>query len=348
MSQLAQDERLTRRVGAITIGLLVFAFVFFVFIADRIEWRSHVRIQVFFRHSGTLREGAPIVIGGRTIGKVESLARSPHGAPGPLGGDEGIVAVVAIESAMAKRITRGGDVFVASRGLLSERYLEIGPAPDPDAPPLADGDQFLGHAPPSFDGVIQRTWIDLTIAKRFADEVSPDFEALRVELRKLATTMDGLVPNVAGIASLGFEVDGLINEAHRLREVTLGGDAGLAQLSAMLDQSRVTIAQARRMLDTLGAKASVLAASFTALGNRFGTRGPAAVKAIELAIARVRAAVDKIDPLIAKVQDINDRIARGEGSLGRLSRDPEFPEDAKALGKILKRHPWLILARPKD
>ena len=38
----------------------------------------------------------------------------------------------------------------------------------------------------------------------------------------------------------------------------------------------------------------------------------------------------------------------GEGSLGRLMADPEFADDAKDLGKIMKRHPWRILERPKD
>jgi hypothetical protein len=52
--------------------------------------------------------------------------------------------------------------------------------------------------------------------------------------------------------------------------------------------------------------------------------------------------------LLAKVAEINARIARGEGSLGKLMKDPEFPEDAKALGKIMKRQPWRIIQRPAD
>jgi hypothetical protein len=29
-------------------------------------------------------------------------------------------------------------------------------------------------------------------------------------------------------------------------------------------------------------------------------------------------------------------------------QDPEFPEGAKDLGKIMKRQPWKIIARPHD
>ena len=43
-----------------------------------------------------------------------------------------------------------------------------------------------------------------------------------------------------------------------------------------------------------------------------------------------------------------DIIARGEGTIGRIQHDPEFPEDAKELGKILKRTPWRVIGHPQD
>ena len=56
--------------------------------------------------------------------------------------------------------------------------------------------------------------------------------------------------------------------------------------------------------------------------------------------------IDKIDPLLAQVEAVQQHIARGDGSLLKLMHDPEFPEDAKELGKILKRQPWKIINRP--
>ena len=32
----------------------------------------------------------------------------------------------------------------------------------------------------------------------------------------------------------------------------------------------------------------------------------------------------------------------------KLANDPEFPEDAKDLGKILKREPWRVVGHPQD
>lgn len=338
---LVQDERLTRKVGAVAIVVGLAAIVFVVAIADRIEWGARTRITVELASSGGLREGAAFTVAGRTVGEVESIALSPSG---------GVAVGVSLEADEAARIGRGGDVFVTSRGTFGERYLEIGPDPDPDGPHLREGDRLIGREPPSLDRVLQRTWDNLTIAKQFAEAVAPEFAAFRDQLRALGTTLDELFPpaNLIGVAALGVEVQGLVDEARRLRDVSLGGEVGLVAIGAVLDRARATIAQAREVLDGLEGKAGLLATRLDTVRARVDKRGPAAVAAVELAIARLRTALDKIDPLLAKVADINGRLARGEGSIGRLMKDPEFPEDAKELGKMLKRQPWKLFARPKQ
>jgi len=346
VSLLAQDSRLARRVGVVTLLVLAAAAAFVLFVYDRIEWGSHIRIAVYFHRTGGLHEGAAFVVAGRPIGSIESIALVPRGAAGtPLGGEEGVVAIVALAADEAARVTRGGDVFVASRGPFGESYLEIGPAPGP-GPSLAAGDKFLGKDPPTLDRVLQRTWDNLQITREFVEQIRPELDALRGQLRVLARNLDGLVPDVVGVASLGIEVRGMLDEARQLRDVALGGEAGLAHLGDTIDQARATLALARQTFGVLGPKATALAASARALRDRLDKRVPAATEAIEQAIAKARAAIDKIDPLLAAIADLNDRLARNEGSLGRLMHDPEFPEDAKELGKILKRQPWKIFDRP--
>jgi ABC-type transporter Mla subunit MlaD len=339
VSLLAQDERLTRSVGACVLVLLAAAITFVVFVYDELELRDRVRIDVTFEQAGGLREGAPFVVAGRAVGEVESIGLVPQG---------GVVVTVAILKDEAARITRGGDVFVTSRGALGARYLEIGPAPA-DGPSLAENSSPLrGREPPSIDRVMQRTWDNLNVAKDFAAAVRPEMDALRARLAELGTTLEQLSPNLVGVAGLGVEVSGLMAEARTLRDVTLGGDAGRAQMTDVIAQARATFARARGLLDELRPRLRALQASTGALRARLGERGPAAIAAVELAIDRIRAAIDKVDPLLAKVQDLNARIARGEGSLGKLANDPEFPEDAKALGKIMKRQPWRVIQRPAD
>jgi phospholipid/cholesterol/gamma-HCH transport system substrate-binding protein len=354
VSFAAQDERLTRRVGAITLVLLTFAIAFALFIAPRIEWGRHVRVRVYFHHTGGLREGAPVVVGGRAIGRIEAVGRSPHGAPGPLGGDEGIVVTAAIAASAIDLVARDGDIFIASRGPLSERYLEIGPAPESAGPSprrLTEGDELLGRDPPTLDRVLERTWNNLTVAREFGRAIRPELDVLRQRLAELGATLDAIAADVGGAAgAIGLFVDlaALRAEARALREVGLGGDRGLAQLDAVVAGTRALLARARGALDALDPSVAAFSASAGALRDRLAARGPSVVERFERAIATTRAAIARLDPLLAKVADLRVRLERGEGSLGRLMRDPEFPEDAKELGKILKRQPWKVIDRPPN
>ncbi len=340
------DRSVARRVGAVAMLVVAAAVAFVVFALDRIEWGSHVRIGVYFHDTGGLREGAPFVVGGRTVGKIESIALSPRGAPGPLNGDEGIVAIVAIDAAAAREISRGGDVFVASRGLLSDRYLELGSAPVPGTR-FREGDPILGRDPPSMDRVVQRTWDNLTTAARFFAEVRPELDALRAQVATLSATLGSLLPDAPGVASLLIDVARLREEAARA-EAGIGGRAGLDRFGGLIDHAQRVGAELRKQLAVLGQRADALQAALAVARGRLGAGADRMIDQLSVAIERGKAAIAKLDPLLAQVDALNERLARGEGSIGKLMHDPEFPEDAKELGKILKRQPWRVIARPHD
>lgn len=340
MSLLAQDAHLTRRVGAIGLVLIGLAIGFFVFIYDQIEWGSYTRVRIFFHSTGGLTEGAPFVVAGKEVGHVEAIALSPRGAVSPLQGDEGVVISVAIQTKWARRIVKVGDVFVTSRGALSGKYLEIGP-PLQQGPTLRNGDVLLGRDPPSLDRVLQRTWENLLTARAFIEQVRPEMQALRSELDALTKTLDEIAPQ----EHFREDVAALIDEGRRTY-AALGGDQGLDRTKATMDRGEATIAQARKTIEQLRTSADALSASLGSMRGRLGTKGTEAFDKVGIAIDRVRVVIDKIDPLLAQIEAIQQHIARGEGSLLKLANDPEFPEDAKELGKILKRQPWRILDRP--
>lgn len=348
MSLLAQDERLTRRVGAVTLVLIALATVFFVFVYDQIEWGKRIRLKVYFQATAGLREGAPFVVAGNTVGQVESIALVPRGTHPLLGDEDGVEVTVALSERQARRIQYGGDVFISSHGVLSSKYLEIAPPPEPapgEPPPrsLREGDQIRGRDPPSLDGVLNRTWDNLTNAAQFAAAVRPELNALTAAVDELRATLGGIAPDVR----LADDLDALIEEGRRTY-AALGGEAGIDRMGAVANRAGNVIAEARSTIAKLRASADKLSASISVLRDRLGTRGAEALDHVELAIARVRAAIDKVDPLLAQIDALQAHFARGDGTLLKLMRDPEFPEDAKELGKILKRQPWKIIDRPPN
>lgn len=345
MSLLAQDQRVTRVVGAIAMSLAVLAIVFFVFLWDRIEWGERVRLRVYFGSTGGLQEGAAVIVAGKDVGHVESITfatRPKH--------DDGVIVVIAIEAGWAKRVEANSDIFVTSRGALSGRYLEIGPHTQttkfPVGTTLADvaRDKNLeldGREPPTLDRVLQRTLDNLNTTSAFAADVKPALAQLQGELDALQATIARIAPDIA----LRADLVALMAEG-RQTYAALGGDAGIARMGDVMDRGGNVISQARGVIAQLRTSANVLGASVETLKSRINTHGATAIERVELAIDRIKAAIDKIDPLLAQAELLQQHIARGEGSLLKLMNDPEFPEDAKELGKILKRQPWKILDRP--
>ena len=341
MTLLAQDQRLAQRVGAITIVALVALIAGFVFLLDRIELGAPVRIRVMFHRTGGLHEHAPLVAGGQPIGRIEAITPLPHGASGPLGGDVGVAVTVAIDGDNAWKVPAGAEIFVSSRGALSDRYLEVAAPSGPPGAAVRDGQALRGIDPPSLDNVLQHTWANMTTFKIFVETVKPELTALRTQVAELRRQLAGLVPDPALVA----DTRALIAAAGATY-AALGGAPGVAAIRAMTSDARQTLADLRAAIDLLAPRAATIAADITRVRGHLAASDP--IARAEQAIAQVRAALDRLDPLVARLDELGQRLAAGEGSLGRLMSDPEFPEDAKDLGKIMKRHPWRIIAKPHD
>jgi hypothetical protein len=354
MSLFAGQERRQARVGAIVLVVLLAAVAFVVFLADKIEVTSQVRFTVAFHHAGPLHAGAPVVVAGQVVGEVESIRPAPRG---------GVTAHVRVEADKAWMIDANGEFFVSSRGPLSERFLEVGPQPcerrpetrprectDASVVPHRDiraGDEVRGVDPPSMDRVLQRTWDNLQTTRRFVESVRPELEALLANIDTLRATIDG-VQTVPGEWARLFSEAGAMLVAFDETRALLGGSDGVDAMRATVAEGRAVAAHAETKLDTVLARWTELRAGLDALSARMSTQGGAASVKLGEAIDRARAAMAKLEPLREKIQAIRDRLARGEGSIGKLMKDPEFPEDAKELGKILKRQPWKIIGHPPD
>ncbi|HEY0476911.1 MAG TPA: MlaD family protein [Kofleriaceae bacterium] len=349
---LAQDPRLAQRIGALTLLSIAAIAAAFVFLLDRVAIGSPVRFRVLLHHSAGLHDHAPLIVAGQPIGRIASVLPVPHGAPGPLGGDVGVAVTIELARDDAWKVPAGATIFVASRGPLSDRYLEVAPPTGDPGPAITDGAELRGIDPPSVDNVLQHTWANLTTFRLFVEAVRPELAALRSQLTTLRTRLDAITGDLraagdpAALAALGDATRGLVAAGTRTYETALGGGPGVAQLVATVRDARDAIAEIRAALDVLEPPARAAVADLARIRGQLAAGDP--VERARQVIATLRGALDKLDPLLATLADLGDRIARGEGSVGRLLRDPEFPEDTKELGRYLKRHPWKLLERPPN
>ncbi|HTJ45738.1 MAG TPA: MlaD family protein [Kofleriaceae bacterium] len=339
MSLFAGQERRAEIWGGVVLVVLAAAVVFAIFFAGRIHIGRHVRAQVVFDQVAGLGEGAAVMVAGRKVGSVESIS---------LEGKD-VIAYVRIDEGRRDMVPVNGDFFVSSRGVLSERYLEIGPPRDGGAPgrPIADGDRVQGSSPPTLDRAIQRTWDNLEVARAFASDVGPQARAFTTELRALAATIDELDPGVRGWGGLADQWSDAFDQAKTAWATIDQAGADPARLEQLADSAAGTILAARKSLALVRARATLVASAFDRIRAHAATGG-AGLDRLRAALADFDRTAAKLDHALAQAQALADAFARGEGSIARLANDPEFPEDAKELGRILKNQPWRVVGHPVD
>lgn len=331
------EPPLQRRVGAVALCVILAAAVFEVAIAPRLPAKGVV-LEVDFAHVGGLQEGAPVMQAGRTVGRVTSITLAP--GEGPV---RTLVRLRVPRWALA-RIPLNADVFVSSKGFLSSRYLELGPPPGGAAPgrTVHAGDRLQGATPPSLDRAMQRTWDNLQRTRAFAEAVAPEARALRDAALALSVTLGQVEPRPGAYAELGLRLRALVVGVERLTDELAAAGAEPARLAALAGRARGLVADARAALATLDAAARPVVADV----DRLGAAGVGLRERLAAAIAAGERSLAASDRLLASTEALLALVARGEGSAARLANDPEFPEDAKELGKLLKRQPWRVLGHP--
>jgi len=344
------EPRAQAVVGAVVIGMIAIAAVFVVAIWPRLDFGSGVRVRVAFAHVAALHEGAPVIIAGETIGTVESIGLVQPGAVAvehPLYLTGGAVAIVRLDRGKRGRFARNAEVFVSSRGLLSARYLELGPPADgsPPGPPIEPGALVRGVDPPTLDRALQRTWDNLVRSRAFLDAVGPEADALRRQLEALAATLATIEPMPGAAGALLGHLRALLSEVRTLRATLDGAGADPDALYALADRAEATLVHARAALARVQAAAELLLADVDRVRDHVGTVGPASLDRLRGTLTEVDRQLARMQVVAANAKGLLAMIKRGDGSLFKLSRDPEFPEDAKELGRILKRTPWRILGR---
>jgi ABC-type transporter Mla subunit MlaD len=336
------DQRAQQRVGAIMLGVIFTAAVFVVAILPRLDFGGGIHIRVRFNHSGSLKEGAPLIVAGRTAGKVETIA---------LGENGGSIVIVRVDDGYRHMVPIDGDYFISSKGVLSDRYLEVGPRPgatQEPGRPVQNGDEIQGVDPPSLDSALQRTWENLEKSREFREAVRPDLDALMAAVAELSKTLVEVEPSPGAYAKLGVELAGLWRETRELQETLESAGATPAELRALAKRAGATIDHARAALARVRTAADAVMKDLDRVKRQAGDAAPEALARLRDVLDEGDRIMARADALLASTRELMAMIERGEGSLMKLSRDPEFPEDAKDLGKMLKRSPWRIIGHPDD
>lgn len=343
------DDRIARRVGVAVIALVAVAAAA-VLLVDCSRLRPGIQVTIYYAHIGGLEEGADVQIAGRAVGVVTGVqllpARAVRDPKHPLHPGGGVAVHVRLQKRYAGWAMTDSDYFITAKGVLGEPYIEIGPGPveRPDRRGLRDGDAVRGADPARMDQVLVRSFQNMSDLRRLLDDVSPAARELRAALERLAATLREIEPEPGAYGALAGNLVHLRASLDTLTSGFAAEDLGPAELSALADAAGVFADRARAELALVGGALDRLSAD---LDRVRGAIPPDLAERLDRAIATARLATAKVERIVATGQELADRVDRGRGTVGALMNDPEFIDDAKQLGKILKREPWRVVGHPR-
>lgn len=341
-----RDRDITLRVGVVALLVLAALAVLLVVLGSA-DLHRGPRAIVYFRHAGALRAGADVQVAGRVIGRVVGIGLVPvHAAPSghPLHPEGGVAVGIHIDDEYRHMAPINGEYFISNKGVFGERFVEIGPPPGngPRERPIANGDQVRGVDPPEIDRLLFRTYRNLQNARAFAEAVRPEASELADSLRELSATLDAF--DAGGAATeTRVALGELIEQARVLDQAVRASGVSIDDIQRLWAEARRTAERVRLAADDLGARLALLSENLGVLAARLPV---GAGDRLAAALAETRAALERAQRAAGMVSELIARVQRGEGTIGALLYDPEFPEHAKELGRIMKRQPWRIVGRP--
>jgi phospholipid/cholesterol/gamma-HCH transport system substrate-binding protein len=272
------------------------------------------------------------------VGKVEDVElmasrRDADGAPLP------VKMTLGISNEAAESLRRDAIVTVSSVGPLGESYLEVysGSAKDPYDPKVA----IRGLDSPRIDVVSNRLAKFLDAASRVLES---DPEALTKLVRGvggLTVTVDGVITeNRADLKTLAQELSVAASDLRALaatarHQLEPGGKA-----NALIDDAAATAKVARADLPELSKQASI------ALGGLARVSGPLTEEdgqRLKAMIVKYQEAGEKVDALATRADRVLTKLEAGEGSLGKVMKDPAVYDELKSLLTDVRKNPWKLL-----
>jgi len=287
------------RIGAFILsGLLVFVAIIYLLGAQARYFERKYDLVAEFTEVGGLIEGATVRLAGVQIGRVTSvrLAEQPGGK---------VRVTLTIARRYAERIRRDSEARIATQGLLGDKIVEISLG-SPSAPPLTPGEMLASTEP---------------------FEMSQMFKAGAETLQTVKELASSLKSTAARVDRIAKEVETGKGLVHAL---VYDEPEALTRLNAILTRTQQLLARAEQGDNAIGVllapesgkSVRALLAAMDALGpGAEKTDGRESLVTALLYDPQYKAMADDLRAVARNFRDVSERVAKGQGLLGQLTRD---------------------------
>jgi phospholipid/cholesterol/gamma-HCH transport system substrate-binding protein len=333
------ERRLEMKVGGLVLTALL-GVLGLLWLMGELSPGHDTVLFVDFGHTGNVVKGAPVKLGGLSVGRVEELQllperRDAQGRPLP------VRMGLSVKPEALAALREDTRVTVASVGPLGEPYLELNPGPSTTAAPVAVGGALRGTDAPRLDLVALQLSTFLDAASGALAKDPEAIQNLAGNVSRLTGTLEAVLSENRGdLKTLVGELTGASKDLRELariaRETMKPGGRG----ARLLEDAAESAAVMKRELPGLTASAS---RTLNGLEKVSGALDAQDGERLKQALAHYTAAGEKLDQMAAKADRLLTRIEAGEGTIGALQKDGQVYDDLRGLLSDLRKHPWKVL-----
>jgi len=292
---MERDRRLSLMVGSfVLLSLVMLAGMVLFLTSERGLWKAHYTLTVDFQDAQGLAAGSPVMLAGKEVGIVKTVAFAPLPAT-----DRPPVRVeLQIERGVQERIRSDSMALIDTFGLLGDKYVALTLGTEAGRV-LKSGEMLRGVTPLTLNDVIIKGTTALDHVATLAGNINRlvEGESAKGATGKIGETLVG----VSAIVSEIQKGDGLLHSLIYDRYQG-GGVASIEHSLAILE-------------DILGEI----------------EKGDGVFHALIYEPAEEQDIVNQALAAGARLNSILAKIDRGEGTLGLLLNDPTVYEDIKLL-----------------
>jgi phospholipid/cholesterol/gamma-HCH transport system substrate-binding protein len=315
----------------------------FILVMGGINFQPTYSLFVDFDNPGGLQSGAPCKIAGVKVGKIDEI-QFRGGKVNANGQRDPLVRIkVTVEKRYKESIYENSLFYVTTQGVLGEQFLAIEPGSS-DRPMLPEGATVRGLDPPRLDMLLAESYelLHSTVAavRENRAEIKETFDGLRLTLRGTGAffgdngeKLNRIVDNVEQATVSGNDLLKGANEKFvknpQIDRILLNVDAVSGKLAndtpALMDDAKATLANARRVSDTLG--------------------DPVQQAKLKQAIDDAVAVLQKANATANDAQAMVAHMRKGRGTVGALLMDEQLFDDLQEMVRDLKHNPWKFFWR---
>ncbi len=331
------ESKLELKVGALLLAALL-GTLGLLSLMGELSFGSNTTLKVDWAHTGNVVKGAPVKIAGISVGKVESISllatrRDAEGELLP------VQMILGVSKEGRAALRKDAVVTVSSQGALGEPYLELSPGLSSE--PLPNDLALRGVDGPRIDIVSNRLAGFLERASKMLEENPGAITNLLTGIGGLSKNLDGVMTeNREDIRSIVAELNSTVKDLRALSAIAKTQMEPGGKANAILDDASAALKVLRNDVPLMSKEAQVALGGMAALTGGFTEEDN---RKLRVAITKYSAAGEKMDAIALRADRMLTKLEAGEGTMGKVIKDPAVYDDLRALLSDLKAHPWKML-----